>query len=126
MAENNGRRQAYKNFTKNSDELRMRRHEVTIELRKSKKDEQLQKRRNIGIDDDYTSPVKDNKDDGPKVDMSIAEICENMRSIDSETRYNATHSARRLLSSETNPPIDAMIEAGVVPMCVQFLMDFEQ
>ena len=101
-------------------ELRRRRNEVTVDLRKSKKDDLLSKRRNVCVDDDEpTSPLQDSSNKIPM--MSIEEIQENVYSSDFNTAFKATQAARKILSRERNPPIDALIQAGIVPQLIKFL-----
>lgn len=102
----------------------MRRHEVTIELRKSRKEDQIFKRRNIN-EDDVTSPLKDVNGQSP-VQMSVTEIVSAMQSDDSKCQYIGMQAARRMLSRERNPPIDVMITHGIVPICIRFLQKFEE
>ncbi|XP_055904955.1 importin subunit alpha [Eupeodes corollae] len=113
------RQNAYKNNSINSQEMRMRRHEVTIELRKSKKEDQLFKRRNIN-EDDVVSPLKEVNGQSP-VQMSVDEIVSAMNSPDPDRQFAGTQAARKMLSRERNPPIDMMIGHGIVPICVRFL-----
>ncbi|KAH8416252.1 hypothetical protein KR009_010744 [Drosophila setifemur] len=54
-ANSNTRQGSYKSNTINTEDSRMRRRKVTIELRKSKREEQMFKRRNIN-DEDLTPP----------------------------------------------------------------------
>lgn len=105
-------------------ESRMRRHEVTVELRKSKKEDQLFKRRNI-TEDDVTSPLKESNGQSP-VQMTVDEIVLAMNSQDPMRQFDGVQAARKMLSRERNPPINLMIGHGVVPICVRFLQNFEK
>lgn len=125
MAENAGSRlAAYKNHSKNSQEMRQRRHEVTVELRKSKKDDQIFKRRNIQ-ESEVTSPLQEKNGQSPKA-LDINEVVEGMHSTDPKLQYQFTQIARKILSREQNPPIDAIIGHGVVPLLVKFLDNFDK
>ncbi|KAE8739453.1 hypothetical protein FOCC_FOCC015049 [Frankliniella occidentalis] len=114
----------FKNKGKDCDEMRRRRNEVSIELRKAKKDDQLQKRRNITIDEEATSPLQDNNVQIKSPLMSITDILKGMQSQDEQQQLIAVQAARKTLSREQNPPIDDMIRAGVVPYCVRALENF--
>lgn len=125
MAENgNGTRiQSYKNSSKSTQEMRTRRHEVTVELRKNKKEDQMFKRRNIN-DDDIISPLKEYNGQSPS-QLTVDEIVMAMNSTDPDRQFNGTQAARKMLSRERNPPIDLMIGNGIVPICVRFLEKFD-
>lgn len=114
---------SFKNNGKGADEMRRRRQEVSVELRKARKDDQLLKRRNLDTEDDSTLAQQE-KSRSP-ASMTIAEIIEGMDSGDDRLQLVATQSARKTLSRERNPPIDAMIKAGIVPRCVEFLSRFD-
>lgn len=95
--------------------MRRRRNEVTVELRKNKRDESLLKRRNV--------PQVDSTDD-EEVDRGhpdLQAIVHNASSGDPNIQLNAVQSARRLLSSDRNPPIDDLINSGILPILVQAL-----
>jgi importin subunit alpha-2 len=49
-----------------------------------------------------------------------------MDSGDDNRQLISTQAARKTLSKERNPPIDAMIESGIVPRCVEFLSRFDK
>lgn len=109
------RLQHFKNKGKDQDEMRRRRNEVTVELRKNKRDESLLKRRNV--------PQVDSTDD-EEVDRGhpdLQAIVHNASSGDPNIQLNAVQSARRLLSSDRNPPIDDLINSGILPILVQAL-----
>uniref|UniRef100_A0A023FMK6 Importin subunit alpha n=2 Tax=Amblyomma TaxID=6942 RepID=A0A023FMK6_AMBCJ len=95
--------------------MRRRRNEVTVELRKNKRDESLLKRRNV--------PQVDSTDD-EEVDRGhpdLQAIVHNASSGDPNVQLSAVQSARRLLSSDRNPPIDDLINSGILPILVEAL-----
>ncbi|XP_050087714.1 importin subunit alpha [Anopheles aquasalis] len=116
----NNRMAAYKHGSKTTTELRQRRHEVTVELRKSRKDDQLLKRRNITEDDGPTSPLQENNAQSP-VTLKYEEIMQYIRSGEPNKEFAAVQAARKMLSREKNPPIDKIIGLGMVPICVKYL-----
>ena len=94
-----------------------------MELRKSKKDDMLSKRRNVANlsdeDSEPGSPLQEVNANRPM--MSLDQIMEGLISEDQETLMAATTGARKILSRERNPPIDNLIQAGAVPMLVNLL-----
>jgi importin subunit alpha-2 len=54
--------------------MRRRRKEVSVELRKARKDDQLLKKRNLSAEDDCTVPLQENVQS--TVDMTIEKIIE--------------------------------------------------
>lgn len=53
--------------------------------------------------------------------MTMIEIINGIHGNVVNTQFLCTQSARKLLSREKHPPIDDIIEAGVVPRLVEFL-----
>uniref|UniRef100_A0A646QGB7 Importin subunit alpha n=1 Tax=Hemiscolopendra marginata TaxID=943146 RepID=A0A646QGB7_9MYRI len=117
-SQENGRLKNFKNKGRDQNEMRRRRNEVNVELRKQKKDDQLQKRRNIDTDDECTSPLQEKN---MAIAMTIPEIVRGINSSEEQIQLQATQQARKILSRERSPPIDSMIEAGIVPRLVAFL-----
>jgi len=110
----------FKNKGKDNDELRRRRNEVSVELRKNKKDDMLSKRRNVGPgEEEPLSPLQESKPALPQ--LSVEEIQNGIISNDPNKQLQATQSARKILSRERNPPIDVMINLGILPRLVEFL-----
>lgn len=117
------RLKSYKNSSRNVSDIRSRRNDVTVELRKSKKDDQMNKRRNIDVN--ATSPLKEHNSPASPTNQplysSLEEIIVQMQSDDPTLVHRATQAARKMLSQERNPPIDSLIGHGIVPICVRFL-----
>lgn len=110
------RRRAYKNAGKDAEEMRRKRNEVTVELRKAKKEDQLFKRRNIVVDE---SALQENNARTPMTD--VVDIVRGLSSNDATTVLAATQASRKILSREKNPPIDMLIGYGIVPQLNKFL-----
>jgi len=111
--------QRKKEFKKgiDSDEARKKREETSVSIRKYKREESLLKKRNV-------TAVSDKK----VIDASIAQKLKDLphlvtavASNDPAAQLDATTQFRKLLSIERNPPIQEVINAGVVPRFVQFL-----
>lgn len=49
-----------------------------------------------------------------------------MQSSDENLQFLATQAARKTLSREKNPPIDILINSGLVPRCIEFLSCFNK
>lgn len=98
--------------------MRRRRNEVTVELRKNKREETLQKRRNVPIVDSTDEEEIDRSLSATNLDQLVQEAS----IVDNPTiQLMAVQSARKLLSSDRNPPIDALISSGILPILVDCL-----
>lgn len=117
----------YKNKGKSGDELRKKRTEVSVELRKKGRDDQLLKRRNIALEDEDADHNENdantpNYQGGGKTLPSLEEIVQGIRASGNHpVQLQATRACRQMLSKEKNPPIEQVIKAGVVPELVKFL-----
>ncbi|TGZ85154.1 ARM repeat-containing protein [Ascodesmis nigricans] len=105
------------------DELRRRREEAQVEIRRQKREENLAKRRNMAA----TSPAPgavDSDDEGTnesQLNEDLPAMCEGVFSDSIDAQIQATTKFRKLLSKERNPPIEKVIECGVVTRFVEFL-----
>ncbi|XP_070539029.1 importin subunit alpha-3-like [Ptychodera flava] len=106
----------FKHKGRDQDEMRRRRNEVTVELRKNKRDDVILKRRNVPRIDSADS------DEGEvSVNASLETIVQNAASEQPGVQLSAVQAARKLLSSDRNPPIDDLIESGILPILVHCL-----
>ena len=143
--------QRLKGFKKTVDaeEGRRRREETTLQIRKSKKDSRLAKRRQMpsmgsaptpagmaaasmlraGGNDAYAgmmdtqaaaAPTPVSRTGASKLEQLPAMV-QGVMGNDPSVQTECTTQFRRLLSIEKNPPIQQVIDSGVVPRFVEFL-----
>lgn len=135
-----------------ADEGRRRREETTLQIRKSKKDGRLAKRRQMppaesattpagmaaanmlmaGGNDTFAGMAMDGAAASTPLDPSggsagankleqLPQMVQGVMGNDPAVQTECTTQFRRLLSIEKNPPIQQVIDSGVVPRFVEFL-----
>uniref|UniRef100_A0A8C4NED0 Importin subunit alpha n=1 Tax=Eptatretus burgeri TaxID=7764 RepID=A0A8C4NED0_EPTBU len=113
----------FKNKGKDTKERRQRRIDVNVKLRKEKKDEQIQKRRNVDVSESLeVSPLQERHTNCTLARlMTLEEIIAGVTSQNPDLQFKATQGVRKLLSRERNAPLDEVIASGLVPHLVGFL-----
>ncbi|CAN1352964.1 Importin subunit alpha-1b [Linum perenne] len=115
------RRNRYK-VAVDAEEGRRRREDNMVEIRKSKREESLLKKRREGLQPQQlpaafgSSPAPDRKQ-LETLPLMVAAVC----SDDRAAQLDATTQFRKLLSIERSPPINEVVQSGVVPRFVEFL-----
>ncbi|POM76876.1 Importin alpha-2 subunit [Phytophthora palmivora] len=109
-----------------TDEIRRRREDTTIQIRKNRRGERVnQRRRKIPMTPMQTSDVPMRSHNGVSV-SDLPKIAAMIQSLDPMEQSNAVSKLRRLLSLESNPPIQEVINLGVVPLLVEFLKQHDR
>ncbi|KAL4579286.1 hypothetical protein LXL04_015427 [Taraxacum kok-saghyz] len=122
------RRNRYK-VAVDAEEGRRRREDNMVEIRKNKREENLLKKRQVVPSSQPLStgaPIQTATTE--KKLESLPSMVAGVYSNDNNMQLEATTQFRKLLSIERSPPIEEVIQSGVVPRFVEFLMreDFPQ
>eukprot|EP01118_Nematostelium_gracile_P018945 TRINITY_DN858_c0_g1_i1.p1 TRINITY_DN858_c0_g1~~TRINITY_DN858_c0_g1_i1.p1 ORF type:complete len:519 (-),score=189.94 TRINITY_DN858_c0_g1_i1:255-1811(-) len=108
-----------KSFKKgiDADEARLKREKNSVTIRKFKREESVQKKfRNVTATDKKPDAAA-----AAKHLNNLPQLLNAVFSNDGAAQLEATTQFRKLLSIERNPPIQEIIDSGVVPRFVQFL-----
>jgi len=119
--------QRQKNFKKgvDPDEARRKREDAAVQLRKVTRDEALQKKR---MTDDLpgAAAMMAGMPAMQENDSQITTLVKTVATDNPQDQFQATQALRKLLSVEQNPPIQEVINTGVVPRLVEFLKDISR
>ncbi|XP_057812675.2 importin subunit alpha isoform X2 [Cryptomeria japonica] len=113
-------RRKYYKMGVDAEDARRKREDNLIEIRKNKKDDNLLKKRRQGMQGAQQGQFTV----GSKLENFPAMVS-GVYSNDPSLQLEATHLFRKLLSIERCPPIEEVINAGIVPRFVEFLTRHE-
>ncbi|MFS7909247.1 putative importin-alpha, importin-beta-binding domain, armadillo-like helical [Helianthus anomalus] len=122
------RRNRYK-VAVDAEEGRRRREDNMVEIRKNKREENLLKKRQVLTSSQpLVNGASVQTATTEKKLESLPSMVSGVFSSDNNMQLEATTQFRKLLSIERSPPIQEVIQSGVVPRFVEFLMreDFPQ
>jgi len=115
------------------DDARRKREDARLSMRRKNRQEQLHKRR-MGLDkktvyndkNEVFSDSKDQMEEHQDTEVlrrlkDLPSILAGLNSNDRQLQYEKTMQIRKMLSIEMNPPIQTIIDAGIVPKLVSFL-----
>jgi importin subunit alpha-6/7 len=117
-----GHKSEYKFRGLTSEELRRRREETSVKLRQKAREDSLNKRRNV---DENQPPVSESASVTSHFPFSnkdnLFSMREGINSYDYKTILDNLILFRKMLSKEENPPIQDVIDLGVIPRFIELL-----
>jgi len=100
-----------------ADEARRRRQDHGVDIRRKQRDEALQKRRRNTVQTDATFAAPTD----PKLVQHISALVAGLRSSDLNQCRTSIATLRKMVSSEQDPPLQLVVDSGVIPILVQML-----
>ncbi|VDO09685.1 unnamed protein product [Rodentolepis nana] len=95
-------------YSGKDEELRRRRNDQSVELRKVRKEQQLLKRRNVLVDVEETSPLREQT--SIQLPLDYKQVVADLASLDIKVVSEAAVNCRKILSKMKNPPIDELVD----------------
>lgn len=78
------------------------------------------------INDIYNISLEEDDSERSFAPSDLEQLVQEARSSQVETQLFAVQSARKILSADRNPPIDALIRSGILPVLVECLQNYEK